>query len=104
MKSIDILIYFILMIVGVIGSYFSLQISKNNLPIIYASISGILTTILWCYILHYSKNNVVNISGSFDAFSTLGYFLGFIILGQQLTIHQILGGSLIITGIFLINK
>ena len=102
--TIDILVYSLLLIVGIIGSYLSLKITNGDIPIGYAAISGILTTTLWLCILKYSRNSVVSISGSFDALSTLGYFLGFVIFGQQLTPAQIIGGSLIISGIFLINK
>jgi uncharacterized membrane protein len=102
--SIDTIVYVILILVGIIGSYLSLKISHGELAIGYAAVSGILTTTLWLCILKYSQNNVVSVSGSFDALSTLGYFLGFVIFGQQLSLTQMIGGFLIIVGIFLINK
>ena len=101
---IDAIVYTILIIVGIIGSYLSLKITNGDISVGYAAVSGILTTILWICILKYSRNSVVSISGSFDALSTLGYFLGFVIFGQHLTLNQIIGGSLIIAGIFVINK
>lgn len=102
--SIDTIVYVILILVSVVGSYLSLKTSHGDISIGYAAVSGILTTALWICILKYSRNNIVSISGSFDALSTLGYFLGFVIFGQQLTLTQMMGGFLIISGIFVINK
>ena len=101
---IDIFVYFFLILAGILGSYLAIKISKENLFIGYAAISGILTTILWMFILKYSRNNVASISGCFDGISTLSYYMGFIVFGQQMSISQYVGGLLIIVGIFIINQ
>jgi len=86
-----------------ISSWIYSKILSNEIPIWICFISGLANTILWLALIKFTKANLISLSAWFDAISAFGYFVGFMLMGQSVSIFQIIGMILLIAGLVFIN-
>lgn len=99
----DILILILTFLSSVAGAWIYTKILNEELSVWYALISGFVNTVLWVVLLRYSSKTLIGLSAWFDVVMTMGYFLGFIMLGQTVTMLQLFGIVLLTAGMYFIN-
>lgn len=90
-------------IISILGSFLYSKIINSELSISYGFISGFFNTLLWILLIKNSKSTLITLSAWFDVIAALGYFTGFILMGNSINYIQIIGISFLLIGLYLIN-
>lgn len=98
----DYFLVFLVFLICLGGSWISTEVRNNNLPFYLTSLSGILITIIWVYIVKWSRINLFLVSAWIDVAAALGYFIGLSLLGEPVTVTQWIGIVLLTVGLYLI--
>lgn len=84
------------------GSWLSIQSRDAIIPMYYTCISGIVMTIAWMILAKQTKINIVVMSAWVDVAAAMGYFVGFAIMGESISLIQWAGITLLLLGLLLI--
>lgn len=98
--------YFLIALIFIIclgGSWLSFKVHNDGYPFYLTTISGILTTLIWMYIVKYSRASLFLMSFYIDSVAALGYFVGLCLLGEPLTLLKVLGVAFLFVGMYLIS-
>jgi hypothetical protein len=98
----DYFLIFLIFLICLGGSWLSVGVRNNEYPFYLSAVSGFLISIIWIYIVKWSKSNLIVISAWIDVACSLGYFVGFFICGQAITLHQLVGIILLTIGLYLV--
>lgn len=98
----NIIPFIILPFVAILGSFISKKVKEGH-NILYIFISSFLVTAIWVWILRTTKYSLAVNSLIFDSLMTIGYFVGFLLLGDHVTLLQWIGATLAIIGMILMG-
>jgi len=99
----DIIICVLNLIISIYGSCISYNVRNNNLPAIYACVSGIMLSILWAFTSKYTGLKLIVASALFSTICEIGYFIGYIYMGTKMSPYNYLGILLILIGILFLH-
>jgi len=85
------------------GAYISVNVRNNNFPFYLTALSGTIITIVWVYIVKWSKTNIFLMSAYIDVAAALGYFIGLSVLGEPISLIQMIGIGFLCIGLFLVS-
>lgn len=99
----EIIILILTFFLSILSAIIYFKILNSGLFWGYAFLLGNVHTLLWFIILKYSTKSSITIAAWFDVVVALGYFLGFILMGNHINNVQVLGIILLLVGLMLIN-
>jgi drug/metabolite transporter (DMT)-like permease len=95
-------IYFF--IVSMTSAYFSIKVRNGELPMWITLLSSVFIGVGWMTAVKSTKIPLVNIGSIVDVMACMGFYIGLLILGDPIKIHQYYGMVLILLGLYIVNK
>jgi hypothetical protein len=92
----------LLVIIGLVGSVITKQISIGNFKIYWATIPSILSGLLWGSVSK-TGHNLNYLSALFDVVYASSFVVGFVLMGEPISLIQAIGFSISILGICLMT-
>lgn len=99
----DVILALLNIVICLGGAWVCTQVQQQQLPMITTAASGILTMLVWMFTVRYTQLTLVAASACYDVATAMGYFVGFALCGQHISIVQWVGVVLLMVGLLLIN-
>lgn len=94
--------FLVLPFAALFGSFVSKKVKEGH-SILLVFISSLFVTTIWIWTLRTTKWNLAITSLIFDSVMSIGYFIGFLCMGDNLTSLQWIGALLTICGMILLG-
>ena len=91
-------------VVSMMSSYFSIKVRNNEMPMWVTLICSAFIGLGWMAAVKMVRIPLVNMGSIVDVMACIGFYFGLLLLGDPIKTHQYIGISMVVLGLYVVNK